>query len=247
VTLTKPDITTDTILGGRVTLLQPRAGYRVAIDPVLLAASINPKAGDRVLDVGAGTGAVALCLACRAGDAEVSGLEVNPDYRNLAQQSAAINGQNVTFHEGDLFSLSPKLAGQQFDYVVSNPPYWSPESSRPASPGRNGAHFLDGVTLAGWIGQCLALVANKGVLSLIIPAEKIDEALAALTDVAGEAALFPLWPKADVPAKRVILQARKQSRTPLKMCPGLVLHQSDGTYTKAAQKVLRDGQALQLT
>jgi len=245
VTLKNAEITTDAILGGRVTLLQPKNGYRVAIDPVLLAASISPKEGERVLDVGAGTGAVALCLANRVGFVEVSGLEVNPNYRDLALRSASINGKNIAFHQGDLFSLPSVLTGQQFDYVLSNPPYWSPESSRPASPERSGAHFLDGVTLTDWIGRCLALVASKGVLSLIIPAEKLDDALAALMGAAGGVTLFPLWPKAEMPAKRVLLQARKRSATPLKMCPGLVLHRIDGAYTEAAQLVLREGQALQ--
>ena len=60
-----PDFTEDRILGGRVLLRQPAQGYRVAIDPVLLAAAAPARAGDLVLDVGCGVGAAALCLAAR--------------------------------------------------------------------------------------------------------------------------------------------------------------------------------------
>ena len=57
--------TEDKLLDGRVTLLQPRKGYRVAIDPVLLAAAVPARLGDHVLDLGSGTGAASLCLAAR--------------------------------------------------------------------------------------------------------------------------------------------------------------------------------------
>ena len=57
--------TEDRLLGGKVRLRQPRDGYRAAIDPVLLAASVPAKPGERVLDLGTGAGAAALCLMAR--------------------------------------------------------------------------------------------------------------------------------------------------------------------------------------
>ena|GEM_PF-4880497 len=53
------------LLGGRVVCMQPVDGFRVAIDPVLLAAAVPAQAGERVLDAGTGTGAAALCLGAR--------------------------------------------------------------------------------------------------------------------------------------------------------------------------------------
>ena len=58
-------ITEDAVLGGRVTLRQPREGFRVAIDSILLAAAVPADAAETVLDVGAGVGAAAICLAHR--------------------------------------------------------------------------------------------------------------------------------------------------------------------------------------
>ena len=66
-------LTEDALLGGRVRLLQPRRGYRVAVDAVLLAAAVDPAAGERVLDLGAGVGAVGLCLAERVPDCTIVG------------------------------------------------------------------------------------------------------------------------------------------------------------------------------
>jgi tRNA1(Val) A37 N6-methylase TrmN6 len=61
---------------------------------------------------------------------------------------------------------------------------------------------------------------------------------------AGEIIVFPLWAGPDKPAKRIIVRARKAIETATRLTPGLVLHQSDGAYTAAAEAVLRHGAPL---
>lgn len=78
------EVTEDSLLGGRVRLLQPRHGYRVALDPVLLAAAVPARAGESVLDLGCGVGAAALCLATRVPGVRVEGLELQPLNAELA-------------------------------------------------------------------------------------------------------------------------------------------------------------------
>ena len=56
--------------------------------------------------------------------------------------------------------------------------------------------------------------------------------------------IFPLWPKAAHPAKRVIVRARLGIKTPAIMLSGLTLHNHDGSYTEAANAVLRDGMGM---
>ena len=72
----EPALTEDALLGGRVRLLQPPRGYRVAVDAVLLAAAVDAAAGERVLDLGAGVGAVGLCLAARVPGCTIIGIEL---------------------------------------------------------------------------------------------------------------------------------------------------------------------------
>jgi tRNA1(Val) A37 N6-methylase TrmN6 len=238
------DISTDTLLGGQVTILQPRHGYRAAIDPLLLAASVKAEKGHQVLDVGSGTGAVALCLASRIAGLQMTGLDSDEGFCALARQSVEMNGLDIDIQHGDLFSLPSALRGNAFDHVVSNPPYWSPENNRPAAANKRGANFLNGVTLADWIKACMSLVVDRGVLSLIIPAERLDIAMGALAGKAGNLYILPLWPKQGVQAKRVILQATRSSRAGTHICAGLVLHNRNDSYTPEAQRVLHDGQAL---
>jgi tRNA1(Val) A37 N6-methylase TrmN6 len=68
-----PEVGEDRLLGGAVRLRQPRHGYRVAIDAVLLAAAVPAADGDEVADLGAGVGAAALCLLARCPGCRVTG------------------------------------------------------------------------------------------------------------------------------------------------------------------------------
>ena len=71
-----PALSEDALLGGRVRLRQPKTGYRVAIDPVLLAAAVPASLVDTVLDVGCGVGAASLCLAARVPGCRITGIEM---------------------------------------------------------------------------------------------------------------------------------------------------------------------------
>ena len=65
--MTNCEFTVDDFLGGRVKLKQPRKGYRVTSDSIFLAASLTVKSGEKILDMGAGTGGILSCLAARLG------------------------------------------------------------------------------------------------------------------------------------------------------------------------------------
>src|SRR5271155_4964626 len=84
--------TEDTLLGGKVRLLQPRRGYRVAVDAVLLAAAVDAGPGERALDLGAGVGSVGLCIAARVPGCSVIGIEIQTSLQALARRNAELNG-----------------------------------------------------------------------------------------------------------------------------------------------------------
>ena len=84
-------LTEDAFLGGRLRLLQPAKGYRAGVDPVLLAASVPAKAGQRVLELGCGVGAALLCLGRRVPGLSLTGVEIQPLYAYCARCNALGN------------------------------------------------------------------------------------------------------------------------------------------------------------
>lgn len=239
----------DTLLGGRVRLRQPLEGYRVAIDPVILAAAVPAGAQDRVLDIGCGTGAASLCLAARVPACRIVGLERDHDVARLAAENITRNdvADRLTVVEGDLLHPPASLAPGGFTQVMANPPFL--EAARAsASPraARAAAAVESEALLADWIDFALAMLHDKGTLTLIQRADRLGDLLAALGGRAGGIVVFPLWPGEGKPAKRVLLQAKKGSAAPLTLAHGLVLHRADGRNSEAAEAILRHGAALPL-
>lgn len=236
------DVTEDKYLNGRVLVRQPVTGFRSGLDAVMLAAAIPAREGDEVLELGSGSGAASLCLARRT-SCSVFGLEIDPVLTGLADENAAENDMpNAAFACGDVHDVPPQLR-RAFDHVMCNPPFHDDEGR--ASPDESRARALqDRGSLGDWLKEGMRRAVSNGTFTTILRADRIGEALLALGSYG--VSIFPLWPRKDEPAKRLIVQVVKSSRTPLAVLPGLVLHESDGRYTAAANAVLRDGHALLL-
>jgi release factor glutamine methyltransferase len=84
---------------------------------------LKPLAAPDVLDIGTGSGCIAVCLAHQKKTARVVATDVSPDALAVAQRNAAKNGvaERMTFLQGDLFA--PLASGSTFDLIASNPPY----------------------------------------------------------------------------------------------------------------------------
>lgn len=247
-------ISADDFLGGRVSVLQPRAGHRAGSDAVFLAAAVRARKGERVLDAGAGTGAAALCLAARVPDIELTAVEIDAKLCALAQQNAARNGFAESFEvvNADVAWPGAKLraAGlvrEGYDQVMANPPFHAEGAVRKTSDtAKATAHVMRAGELATWIRFLATMAAPKGQVTLIHRPDCLGELLQLLDGRFGDISVFPLFPKRGQPAVRAIIQGRKGSKAGLKLLPGLVLHEADGRYTQEAEAVLRGGEALKL-
>ena len=245
-------VSEDTLLGGRVRLRQPVDGYRVAIDPVLMAASVPAGPGERVLEIGAGSGAAALCLASRVEGCLITGLENDVDLAALCRRNVKANGldRTVDVIVGDLRDPPARLGPASFDHAMANPP-WNSNGAGP--PPRNEqrakAHVEQGADLVHWVRFAATMLRRGGTLTTILTAERLDEHLGAYTASGiGETVVVPLWSKDDGrPAHRVILRGRKEVRAPVSLLPGFVLHVNNGRYTTEIERILRHGAALDFT
>lgn len=237
--------TLDRLLGGRVVLEQPVAGFRAAIDAVLVAAAVEARPGSRVLDAGCGTGAATLCLARRRPDLALVGLERDPAAAALAVRNVERNARGgvVEVVQGDLLEPPAAVKGS-FDAVLTNPPF-NAADGRAAAPPSRAAAMVDAVGPAAWLGACLRRLAPGGRLVLIHRADRLPAVLAALEPMAGAIEIVPLWPGPEAAsAKRVIVRCRKGARGPAILSRGLVLHDRAGNFSEAAEAILRHGAAL---
>jgi len=240
------ELTEDRLLGGRVVLRQPRQGLRVGLDAVLLAAGIPARPGQRVLEAGCGSGAGFLCLAARVPGLGILAVEQDPDLAALAAANAAANGlgDRVQVLCADVRDLALARRLPACDHAFANPPFWPGGSASPVVARRNATHEA-GADLEDWTAFLAAALRPRGSLTLILPAARLDAGMAALASAGcGGTCLLPFWPRAEQPAKRVLLQARRNSRSPARIEPGLVLHTAAGGFTPAADSVLRDAAPL---
>ncbi len=243
------EATENALLGGRVRLRQPVQGYRAAIDPVLLAASIPAGQADAVLDIGCGVGAAALCLAARQGGCRIAGIEIQRDLVRLGGENIELNGVagRVAIMQGDLLRPPPRLEPGSFNHVMANPPFLEEGSATPpGDPSRREAHVEGEADLRAWVRFALAMARPKGSITFIHRADRLDGLLGEITGRVGEIVVFPLWPGAGKAAKRVLVRGRKDVATPTRLAPGLLLHEANGAFTAAAEAVLRGGAALDL-
>lgn len=240
--------TEDTLLSGRVILKQPLQGYRVAIDPIFLAASIAPEPNDTVLDIGSGVGAASLCLAQRVPHCRIIGLEILRDYVRLAADNVILNNlrDRVEVLNGDLMNPPPRLAAGTFAHVMANPPYLEKEKANPSPfSGKATAHMEGSADFEQWARFCLLMVRPKGTVTFIHRADRLDTILGYFAGKLGDIEIYPLWPGANKPAKRVLIKGKKNTNGLLKLHPGMILHNNDGSYTPKADAILRNGAALQ--
>jgi len=244
-----PTFTEDRLLGGRIRLKQPAAGYRVAIDPVFLSAAVPAEPHQLVLDVGCGAGAAMLCVAARVPHTRLVGLEMQRDLVRLAGDNIILNGleARASVMIGDLLQPPPRLSPGAFDHVMANPPFHRRGDAEPAAVSGKSAATIEGdANLADWVRFSLAMVRSKGTVTFVHRADRIDVLLGQIAGRAGEVVVFPLWPGEGRAASRILVRARKQVSAPARLAAGLVLHDADGRLSPGAEGVLREGKGLDL-
>jgi predicted RNA methylase len=148
------EFTEDAFLGGRLRLRQPKSGHRAGHDAMLLAAATSARAGDRVVDFGAGVGAAGLALAKRVAGIELVLVEIDEALARLARGNAFSNAIPADVILLDVTSSADRfaaagLSADSVDVVLMNPPFNDPARHR-ASPdrAREVAHVATAATLA---------------------------------------------------------------------------------------------------
>ncbi len=234
------------LLGGRLVYSQPAEGFRSGIEPVLLAAATPAAAGHLVLEAGTGAGAALLCLSARVPGVHCVGVEADQAVARLASINAEANAfPAMEVIAGPIEDLNIR---QDFHHAIANPPYHPADGTPSPVAARETAKRGSTSLLEAWIRRLAAHLRDKGTLTLIVTAGMVPTCLGVMAEArCACGVIFPLWPMAGRPAKLVMIRGTKNSRTPMRLLPGMVLHEQDGAFTENAQAILRDAAALDLS
>jgi FkbM family methyltransferase len=251
-----PEITSDAFLGGALSILQPRSGYRAGLDAVMLAASVpaDTSRPPRVLDVGAGVGTAGLCVARRIPSAEVVLLEREPHLAELAADNVRRNGLDDRVRVVNVAVGAPAdelralgLVEESFGHVIANPPYHDTAAGTLATDAtKAAAHAMPDSELEQWARFMARMCAPRGLARIVHKADALHRLLTAMESRFGDIQILPLHPRPADPAHRVIVEGVKGSKGPLQLRAGFVLHTAGNDFTAEAQSILRSGAALDM-
>lgn len=245
------DTTLDGFLGGKLTIEQPRRGYRAGADPILLASAVPAKPGESVLDLGVGVGVSLLALCHRVTGLQAVGVDLQAELCELARSNAARNGIAADIVEADIVRLPADLRARSFDHVLTNPPFFQRTEGHEARlPGRETGRG-ETVALSQWIDAAIRRLKPGGCLTVVQRASRLPHLLAACNTRVGDVTVRPLIPRPGRAAETVLLTARKGARGPFSLYSPVCLHQGNrhegdrDDYTALAKSVLRDGLSLE--
>lgn len=251
------ELSRDPIVRGRVTLWQPRVGYRFSVDPILLADFVGAGSLGRIVDIGAGVGIVGLLLGAADPAADVTLVELQPRLAALCRRNAQENGLGPRTHvvQGDVRAASMRsaLAGASFDLVASCPPYYplgqggvNPQGEEAIA--RHEVHL----PLSDLVRAARRVLRFRGRFAVVYPTPRLTELLAVLqAEGLTPVRLRVVHPYANEPGQRVLVEARKGSKSSLAIEPPLYLrtratpsHGGGGDYTEEARRILGDSATL---
>ena len=241
----------DTLQYQGLQIIQKEKGFRFGTDSVLLADFASPRPGDRVVDMGTGTGILCILMASRQLKSTYTALEIQDDMAEMAARSVALNQMDDRIEVCACdFREAPKMFGHgKFSLAVCNPPY--------GKVGGAMVNVRDSERIARHEGECTiedvartasALLKMGGRFAVVYPAPRAFELMSALRQ-------FHMEPKRirtvhsqwDKDPKLILLDAVKGGGSMLHWMPPLILNNPDGTPSDEWKRSYRVNEARQTT
>ena len=225
-------------------IIQREQGFRFGTDAVLLADFAKAKPGERVCDMGTGTGVLPLLIAARSENTTFDAFELQPDVADMAARSVRINGlqARIRVHEADCREAAKHIGYGVCHMVVTNPPYTaagaglvSPENTRALSRSDSDC------PLDEWMAACAKVLKNGGRLCCVFPAPRLLQLCDAMRGAGVEPKrLRMIAARADAAPKLVLLEGLKGGKPGLHMLPLLITHTPEGDFTDEMKRIYGD-------
>ena len=224
----------------KFTIFQGNTPMKVGTDSVLLGAWVEVENPKHILDIGTGTGLLALMMAQRFNEATIVAVELN----NGALIDANYNFKNSPFSERIKLIEADfnhyQIEGEyQYDLIISNPPYFK-NSLKSPTEGRNTARHQNELDLNSLIKKSVCLLSDEGIIALILPEELMVE----LNEIL-ETTKLKIIRETIVKSKsegkviRRMLEICKYQKFSLRFNE-LVLHDGGRAYSDAVKRLIAD-------
>jgi tRNA1(Val) A37 N6-methylase TrmN6 len=222
-------------------IIQSRRGFRFGMDAVLLSHFADVRPGDRVADLGTGTGIIPLLLCGHTKAASIVGVEIQPEMAGMAARSVLLNGlqDRISILEGDLRQAHELLGYNGFDVVTCNPPY---ERKGGGVVCREAAWALarheEACTLHDVARAAFDLLRQGGRLAIIIRADRAVEALLTLKEARMEPKRIRLvCPSITHSPNVILMEAARCGNSGVRWDPPLIVYGPDGGYSPELQAI----------
>jgi tRNA1Val (adenine37-N6)-methyltransferase len=235
--------TLDELRGYDLRIIQPRNGYRFSLDPLLLCDFAATGEGERVIDLGAGSGVIPLLLARKSASAKVVGVELQEEMASTARRNVLQNGfsDRIEIIAADILSLRERFTVSSFDLVTANPPYRKPGSGK-ISPraGRDKARHETTATLRDFLELAKFLVKPSGtIVFTYLPTRLTEFCATAAALKLTSLRMRMVHGKAGASASMFLVELAKGSRAGPEVLPPLFVYGPDGEYSEEMKRILR--------
>lgn len=217
------------------------AHFRLSTDSILLADFIRPGSARRGVDLGCGSGILALLLLARTGDLKMTGLELLPEAAAAAGENFAANGLTARAEAlcADLRRARELFPSGSFDLAAANPPYYpvaagaiSPDPARAAARSELTCTLEELCAAAAW------LLRSGGSFSLVYKPERLSELFCRLSAHGLEPKrLRFVCDRAESAPSLVLVESRRGARPGLSAEPCLILQNADGTPSAEQRRI----------
>jgi len=236
--------TLDTILDGRLRVLQPKRGYRFSLDSILLAHFVSLKSRARVIDIGCGSGIILLIVAKRFLQVNLTGLEIQENLAVLAEKNTRINNldDRVKILSGDARNIRNMFPARYFGTVIFNPPYRKLKSGRinPHPEKAIARHEIKG-SLKDFLTAAKYLLKPAGIVFTIYPAKRLIELVCAFRDSGIEPKRMRLvFSDNFSEAEFVLVEGTAGGREELKIESPLFIYDKNKKYTKETENIFTE-------
>ena len=216
-------------------IIQDPERFCFGMDAVLLSGFAKAREGDRVIDLGTGTGIIPILMEAKTEASHFIGLEIQPESADMAQRSVELNHleSKIRIVTGDIKEASSLFGAATFDVVTSNPPYMTEHHgiTNEKSPKAIARHELL-CTLEDVISQAAKLLRPGGSFYMVHRPFRLVDIMVLMREYHLEPKRMKLvYPYIDKDPNMVLIEGLRGGRPRLTVEKPLVVYQSPGVYT----------------